>query len=100
MRLGAWPGFLVILEPPVLEDRMKNQGSLFAIYVTMGEYELVWDHGDYIRRVEATHSTELMTKLTIPKAVKQELQREIHRAGFTPYLIFPDLTGLAMLLTQ
>ena len=46
MRLGAWPGFLVILEPPVLEDRIKNQGSLFTIYVTMGEYELVWDHGD------------------------------------------------------
>ena len=42
----AWPGFLVILEPPVLEDRIKNQGSLFTIYVTMGEYELVWDHGD------------------------------------------------------
>ena len=41
-----------------------------------------------------------MTKLTIPKAVKQELQWEIHRAGFNPYLIFPDLTGLAMLLTQ
>jgi len=91
-------GFLVIVEPPVIEERIKNQESLFTIYLSYNDYDFAWNHADYIQLVEKTHSSSLLTKINIPSDSKEKLQSSLERNGIDPHFIFPDLPGLVMLL--
>jgi hypothetical protein len=93
-------GFLVVIEPPVLEDRIKNQQGLFSIYVAYEDQDFVWNHTEYIKEVEQYHSIELFSKIVIPKSQKSTFKIELERSGFDPNFIFPDLAGLVMMLKQ
>jgi hypothetical protein len=59
-------GFLILLKPPVLEERIRSQKSLFTVYVSYEDSEIVWDHKRYIEEVERHHAKKLLTKLIIP----------------------------------
>jgi len=89
-------GFLVLLEPPVIEDRIRAQKSLFMVYVTYDEYDLVWDHRQYIEAVERYHGKSLLTKLVIPQKTKLQMKGALEKNWIDSDDIFPDLPGLVM----
>lgn len=93
-------GFLVLLEPPVIEDRIRAQKSLFMVYVSYNEYDFVWDHKRYIEAVEQHHGKALLTKLVIPQKTKLRMKGALERNWIDVDDIFPDLPGLVMRLQK
>lgn len=89
-------GFLVLLEPPVIEDRIHAQKSLFMVYVSYNEYDFVWEHRSYIEAVEQHHGKSLLTKLIIPQNTKHRLLGALKNNWIDVDDIFPDLPGLVM----
>jgi hypothetical protein len=89
-------GFLVLLEPPQIEDRIRAQKSLFMVYVSYDEYDLVWDHRRYIESVERHHGKSLLTKLVIPQETKHRMKGSLEKNLIDVDDIFPDLPGLVM----
>ncbi len=95
---SEWAGFMVGIEPPNVEARIKNQQGLFTIYLSYDDDDVVWNHADYLVAVEQQHQCELLTKIVIPAECKKELRESIERdAGIDPYFLFPDPAGLALL---
>ena len=90
-------GFIVF-EVPTVVRRIENQDSLFAVYLSSDDSDLVWNHSDYIVRIEQSSGLELLVKAEILKSGADKLQRQLERVGINPYRLFPDLTGLGMLL--
>lgn len=93
-------GFLAFLEPPVLEDRIKNQQGLFSVYISDDDYDFVWNHREYIEAIEQHYSIELLSKITIPQRSKLSIKAGLENEGIDPHHIFPDLQGLVMLLNH
>lgn len=87
-------GFLVVIEPPVLEGRLHSQKSLFTVYISYDQQQLVWNHLSYIEQMEQYHSKSLLTKLVIPCDVKNRLKRELETNMINVDDIYPDLPGL------
>lgn len=93
-----WAGFMVVIEPPYVEDRIKNQKGLFTIYLAYDDDDVAWNHSDYLVEVERQHERELLTKIVIPQECKRDLRASLERdAGIDPYFLFPDPAGLALL---
>lgn len=93
-------GFLAFLEPPVLEDRIKNQQGLFSVYISNDDYDFVWNQREYIEIIEQHYSTELLSKIIIPQNSKLSIKTGLENEGVDPHHIFPDLEGLVMLVNQ
>jgi hypothetical protein len=87
-------GFLVVIEPPVLEGRLHSQKSLFSVYVAYDEHQLVWDHREYIEQMEQHHGKQLLTKLVVPRCAKEPLRRDLENNFVDVDDIFPDMPGL------
>jgi hypothetical protein len=95
-----WGGFLIVLEPPTLDERMKNQASLFSVYVAVESNDIVWNHREYFEHVEREYKRELLWKFVVPKAAKHAFRIELEHSGIDPHLLYPDLPGLVMRLKQ
>ena len=87
-------GFMVLLEPPLLDGRIHSQKGLFTVYVSYAEEELVCDHQAYIERVEKNNSIQCLTKLVIPMNTKEEIRRSLKNGMIEDDDVFPDLPGL------
>ena len=93
-------GFLVIMEPPLVDDRVKNQQGLLSIYLSYQEEDIVIDLRKYIKEVEAKCSTELLSKVIIPSSSKFRLTGVLQENGIDPHHVFPDLQGLMLFLRR
>ena len=88
-------GFLVVIEPPVLEGRLHSQKSLFTVYIAYDEHQFVWDQRQYLERIERHHLKDILTKVVIPYDVKKSLKRDLEASNLLDVDdIFPDLPGL------
>jgi hypothetical protein len=87
-------GFLLVIEPPVLEGRLHSQKSVFTTYIDYDESRLIWDHRRYIEQIEQHHTSEILTKFVIPRAAKELIRRDLETNQINVGEVFPDLPGL------
>ena len=88
------------MEPPQVDDRVKNQQGLLSIFLSYQKEDLVIDLCEYIKGVEAKRSTELLSKVIIPQGSKFRLGGALEQNGIDPHHVFPDLQGLMLLLRR
>lgn len=87
---------LVLIQPPDIDNRIKNQGSLFTVHIPEDK-ELVVDHGKFIVSNHMAPETILL-KLKIPMLHRRDILDELWDLGVTPYSLYPDLEGLGKYL--
>lgn len=88
---------LVVIQPPDIDNRIKNQGSLFSVHIPNKD-ELVIDQGEYIAH-EYKEPEKILVKLKIPiSKYRRDILDELWDLGITPYLLYPDLEGLGKYL--
>jgi hypothetical protein len=92
-------GILTFFLPAQTNDRVFVQSGLFSVYISKDSLdELVIDHAEYLRAVEQKFQVEILTKLIIPAASKENLRRSLARVGVDAWSVFPDLHGLGIYL--
>lgn len=100
---AATPSFLAVVQPPDIDDRVKNQGSLFSVYLSFGgdnPDECVFDQLDYLRGLERPDGSPLLRKIIIPKDKKSDFIKGLERTGISSEHIYPDLIGLGQHLSR
>lgn len=94
--------FIVAIQPPDIDERIRNQSSLFTVYVTLGTDDLSLyglDQLTHFLELEARHQIELVRKVIIPAAAKPSLLKAVEKMGISSRQLFPDLLGLGQYLT-
>jgi hypothetical protein len=94
--------FLVVIQPPDIDERIRNQSSLFTVYITIGEDDLNLNGVNqltHLLELEVRHQIQLVRKLIIPAASKPSLLKAVEKMGITSRQLFPDLVGLGQYLT-
>lgn len=92
-------GFLVILDPPHFDNRIGAQRSLFSLYYSFDNRDLVWNHGEHLEAAAHQAGVELLHKITIAGVSKREIRTELGRmAGMNWHELFPDLFGVGQYL--
>ena len=90
-------GFLVMLAPDHVDDRITRQRSLFSVYVSYSMQEVVWNHREYLDHARTANPGSLLTKIVIPSTIKSEVIRDFK---LDPQDYFADMIGLAMKLRR
>jgi len=94
-------GFLVILDPPRFDNRLKAQEGLFTLYYSFDDYDLVWDLSQHIQELEAKMGKNMLWKIEIPDGSRKQLRRELEKHdNLTWHRLFPDLVGLGQWLER
>lgn len=96
------PGFLVVIQPPDIDERIRNQSSLFTVYITLGDDDLSLKGLDQLTallELENHYGISLVQKLIIPAVSKPSLLKAVEKMGITSRQLFPDLIGLGQYLT-
>jgi hypothetical protein len=82
--------FLLLLEPPSLDDRLVNQFALFSV-MSGAEHDLrTWIAGH----------PRLVRRIVIPRELKWELRDKLDQANVTERVLFPGLDGLSAWLRR
>lgn len=91
-RFGALAeeNFLLLFEPPSLDQRIVNQFALFSV---MSDPRASFD--DWARQHE-----NLCTRLLIPRELKWEIRDRLDQANITERVLFPGLDGLSQWLRR
>lgn len=82
--------FLILLEPPAMDERIINQYSLFSCPST-AELNL----SDFL-----DHHSGLYHKIIIPADLKWEVRDKLDQANITERVLFPGLDGLSRWLAR
>jgi hypothetical protein len=94
-------GFLVILDPPRFDDRLRAQDGLFTVHYSFDDYDLVWDLSQHIREAEAVVGKNMLCKVEIPAMHRDALRCELEvHDNLNWHRLFPDLVGLGQWLTR
>jgi len=94
-------GFLMILDPPRFDDRLRAQEGLFTIYYSFDDYDLVWDLSQHFQELEITAGREILCKIEIPEERREALRSEFERHdNLNWHRLFPDLVGLGQSLAR
>jgi hypothetical protein len=82
--------FVAFVEPPSLDDRIRNQFALFSMVSdpALGLDDWLQHHGDLVRRV------------VIPAELKWELRDKLDQANINERTLFPGLDGLSRWLER
>jgi hypothetical protein len=96
---GGTKGFLSLLRPPMIDNRIDRQRGLFSVFLSFDDHDIEPDHGPLIRRMEQTSGQDALTKVVVHPEAFAGL-----RAGplsDTNWLtVYPDLEGLGMKLVD
>ena len=88
-------GFLVVLDPPQFDERIKTQQGIFTFHYSFDDYDLVWDLTEHLWKMETDIGETLLHKFVIPKNARNTFLRELERnENLNWHRLFPDLTGL------
>lgn len=93
-------GPILGFSPPVIDDRIRTQKSVFTIQ-SFGDGEKFTALDDrrliYKRKMDGTHPSDevdSMGKIVIPAQHKHQIQRGLQEIGVNAGLIFPGLSGI------
>lgn len=90
---------LIVIQPPDIDHRVRNQGSLFSVYIPSKESpRFVVDHGIYIDA--STQGNQALLKFKIPNGYRGSMLDELWNMGITAYQIYPDLQGLGKYMKE
>ena len=94
--------FFTIIQPAAFDKRIINQAGLFSVHVTFRHQtgDLVTDHTSYLLDVEKSIGKDILHKLIIPEKDKKVIRQDLLRTNVDHTFIFPDLSGLGMLLSD
>ncbi|MFX1293272.1 MAG: FRG domain-containing protein [Promethearchaeota archaeon] len=84
--------FVVFLEPPSIDDRIKSQVALFSF---MSDPSLSMDDWLKMQNIPG-----LWKKIIIPAELKVEIRDKLDRMNVSERLLFPGLDGLCKLLAR
>ncbi len=84
--------FPVFLEPPTMNERIRNQFSLFSF---MSNPTLSLDA--WLRKQKCQN---MWRKIIIPASLKIEIRDKLDRMGISERILFPGLDGLCQLLKR
>ena len=82
--------FLLLFEPPSIDDRIINQFALFSIMSSSSALVDDW----------AEMNPELCRKIIIPASLKWEVRDKLDQANITERVLFPGLDGLTSWLRR
>jgi hypothetical protein len=82
--------FVLFLEPPALDERIRHQLALFS---------LVSDPAARLDDWLARHP-ELCRRVLVPAALKREIRDKLDQANINERMLFPGLDGLSRWLTR
>ncbi len=82
--------FLVMFEPPSIDDRIVNQYALFSMLSSPSETLDDW----------AVKHSDICRKVIIPAALKWEVRDKLDQANITERVLFPGLDGLTAWLKR
>lgn len=82
--------FLLMFEPPSIDDRIVNQFALFSIMSSPSAIVDEW----------AESHPDLCRKVTIPAGLKWEIRDKLDQANITERVLFPGLDGLSSWLRR
>ena len=82
--------FVLFIEPPSLDTRIRNQFALFSLMPDVGSQLDTWleEHPDLCRRV------------TVPAELKWEVRDKLDQANINERTLFPGLDGLSRWLER
>src|SRR5262249_44489975 len=94
--------FFTVIQPADFDKRIVNQAGLFSIYVTFRGQpdQLVTDHLKYLLDLEKSVGRDILNKLIILPQDKEEIKYDLLRTNIDHTFVFPDLSGLGLLLTE
>lgn len=93
-------GFLVVLDPPHFDERMKAQQGLLTFYYSFDDYDLVWDLKQYIEQIEQSVGKTILVKFEISSNSRVDVLADLERnENLNWHRLFPDLVGLGQWLS-
>lgn len=94
-------GFMLVLDPPQSEERLRAQEGLFTVYYSYDDYDLVWDLSSHLQELEVETGKNILYKLEIPEDKRETLRSELERHdNMHWHRLFPDLIGLGHWLAK
>lgn len=96
--LGLY-GFLTVIDPPSVTDRLTRQSGVFSVYLSKEDDEIVCDHKPLLDELETRTGNQILTTFTVPEDSKVDIVDELKTAGKDPFSVFPDIQGLIQLAT-
>lgn len=91
--------FFVMIQPPDIDDRIKNQKGLLSCYVSFDSNQFVWDYLDYLQHVENSVSRTVLHKIVIPRELKYNFLTTLIDRDTDLAMLFPGLHGLGLHLS-
>jgi len=91
---------LSVFEAPSIVPRIESQDSLFSIYLSYYDSDLVTDQARIARAAEKKANVKLLTKLEIPHGAAEKVRTDLGRIGMNNFKLFPDLVGLGAYMKE
>jgi hypothetical protein len=82
--------FLIMMEPPSMDDRIVNQAALFSLMSSPSAVMNEW----------LADKPELFHRIVIPAALKWEVRDKLDMMNMNERLLFPGLDGLSQYLKR
>lgn len=86
---------IVLIQPPDIETRIRNQAGVFSVQLTSDPGELVINHLDELGR-----RADRLLKVRIPAISKSEIRLDLEKLGIDAAFVRPDIEGIAQRLRE